>query len=326
MAHNIAEDEIGFQVIAAGNMWHGLGTQLPEGERFDSLRVIEGTRCNYEVDTRPLFGYDGRLITQARECYRTDTDVTLGVVGSKWTPLQNIDALSILDGLVGAGEAFYTSAGVLGKGERFWLQCKLPAFMKVGDDVIDQYLLLTNTHGGGASVDVRFTPVRVVCENTLTAAIGINGKKRGANVFRIRHIGDMVKRTELAWDVLGIANKYFIDMQDIMNRMVDKKITPAQEQEMFIKSVKPNVNVTADFKLTGKMQGILDNLAAAGRSDVSMVQYEGTVWHSFNAVTYFVDHMKTYRGISEFEGSIYGSGAIMRQNAMNAATELITVP
>lgn len=308
--------------MTVGQSWHGLGIVRPDGQPATAEQVVVDVRCNYPVETGLIYRADGTIVPRHREVYRADTNEHFGVVGKDWTPLQNTEAFEFFDRIVGQGDAIYTSAGVLGAGERFFLQAKLPEHMKVADDVIDMFLLFTNTHDGSAAVDVRFTPVRVVCENTLNAAM--RTKTAAKHIYRIRHTKNVRERFMLADQILSISNKYQMEMNDIFNRMVATKMDREQTTAAFLKTIHPNVKPGIDLKdFHAKTQRIISDMEAAGRSDVSMQQYEGTAWHAFNAVTYYVDHMKEYRGKTSFEGSVYGTGADMRQGIFDALVPIL---
>src|SRR5438552_1577441 len=78
-----------------------------------------------------------------------------------------------------------TLGGYLGNGEVIWLLAKLPENIKITrDDVVEPYMLLTNSHDGTIAIDFRLTTVRVVCQNTLTLAM--RGDK-SSHVFKRAH-------------------------------------------------------------------------------------------------------------------------------------------
>jgi phage/plasmid-like protein (TIGR03299 family) len=118
--------------------------------------------------------------------YRPDTDAILGdKLGAEYEVIQNVDAFSFFDSIVGGDGIQYETAGALGKGERIFITAKLPNYIKVGnDDLIEQYLFLTTSHDGFGSITAAFTPIRIVCANTLNAAMQSRN-----NSIKIRHTG-----------------------------------------------------------------------------------------------------------------------------------------
>ena len=140
----------------------------------------------------------------------------LGVVGSSYTPVQNREAFAFFDPVVGKQAAVYHTAGALGKGERVWILAKLPDSIRVvGDDITDKFLLLTNSHDGTSSLQVKFTPVRVVCQNTLSLAIN-----QGGAGIKISHHTDIHQRLKAAEKMLGIVRHQFDELADTFREMV----------------------------------------------------------------------------------------------------------
>ena len=113
------------------------------------------------------------LPDHARTVDREKEAVALGLVSNRYVPLQNIEAFSFFEPFIHNGWAQFHTAGALGNGERVWVLAKLDGQIVIGkDDAIDRYLLLSNKHDGTGAVSIRFTPIRVVCQNTL------NGPKK----------------------------------------------------------------------------------------------------------------------------------------------------
>ena len=160
--------------------WHGLGRRLAEPATAEE--AIQGAKLDWEVAKVPLyaagnarmFPVDGKFGIVRKDKWDSDDCKVLGVVSQQYTPLQNREAFTFFDPIVGDGAAIcYHTAGVLGDGQRIWILAKLPDSITVRNgDISDKFLLLTNSHDGESAVQMKFTPIRVVCQNTLMMALG----------------------------------------------------------------------------------------------------------------------------------------------------------
>src|SRR6185369_10466134 len=182
--------------------WHGLGTPVPAGVTAEHM--IRAAGLDWRVKLEPARG--ATVINKKKEYSRYEvvrvprpgmgeTEVLLGIVSRRYQPLQNIEAFQFFDPIVGQNKAYFETAGALGEGERIWVMAKMPGAMQIvpGDDCL-KYLLLSNAHSGDGSVIVKFTSVRVVCQNTLVLAM-----KDGQKAYRVRHTKQMqFKLDELA--------------------------------------------------------------------------------------------------------------------------------
>ena len=162
--------------------WHGLG-QIVEGYP-NSAEALKFAGLDYTVEKRKLFTFDNENQTANEDTeikipevevpnyfatIRTDNENILGVVGRDYEVVQNVDAFSFFDSIVGGDGIQYETAGALGKGERIFITAKLPDYIKVGNnDLIEQYLFLTTSHDGFGSITAAFTPIRIVCNNSAT--------------------------------------------------------------------------------------------------------------------------------------------------------------
>src|SRR5258706_9386499 len=219
MAHNInfnqqTEKHSFFSVQEKA--WHGLGQIVQDYPT--SAEAIKFAGLDYKVEKRKLFTYDNEnnignpdidIIIPEIEVpnfyatMRTDTEQVLGVVGKEYEIVQNADAFSFFDAIVGGDGIMYETAGALGKGERIFITAKLPDYIKVGNnDLIEKYLFLTTSHDGFGSITAAFTPIRIVCNNTLNAAF-----RNCSNSIKIRHTQNAKERLEEAHKVMGISNR-----------------------------------------------------------------------------------------------------------------------
>src|SRR6476659_1783755 len=156
--------------------WHGLGQIV--SDHPSSREALQFAGLDFEVAKLPNLHRlpDGKEVTSENSffTYRTDNQEILGDrLGSDYEVVQNKDAFSFFDAIVGHKEGIlYETAGALGKGERIFITAKLPDYIRVGhDDLIEKYLFLTTSHDGSGSITAAFTPIRVVCNNTLTVAL-----------------------------------------------------------------------------------------------------------------------------------------------------------
>src|SRR5262249_27318291 len=149
------------------------------------LASFKQAGLDWEVELFPLFTATGQQVTHKAVKRSTDGKV-LGVVGPRWQPLQNKDAFNWFDPFLAAGQATLEAAGSLAGGTRVWVLAKLnrdPIVVVPGDEVT-KYLLLSNGHDGSLAVRCGFTPIRVVCNNTLQMA---HNDRVGSQLIRFTH-------------------------------------------------------------------------------------------------------------------------------------------
>jgi len=317
MGHNINESRGKSSMMYVGEVpWHRLGTRLDKPAT--AAEAIEAAGLGFTVDKMKLRTESPDLPVEKHfATVRTDTLDVLGVVGSRYCLIQNKDAFITFDSLVGEGEAIYHTAGVLGKGERIWLLAKLPDYIRVnGGDVIEKYLLLTNSHDGSGPVRVKLTPIRVVCENTLALALGATEQE-----VHIRHTAQASVRLKEAHEILGLTNKLYTELDHIFNSMSERHID-GKALAGYVKAVFPVASGSENRpRITQTREKVFD-LAETGRgAELS----RGTVWGAYNAITEFVDHYR-FTSVTDAAGlkSIwFGSGERIKKQAFRVAVGML---
>lgn len=299
--------------------WHGMGQVLENPAT--AAEAIEAAGLDYEVVKRPLvYGIDGHQYTMDGKfaTVRTDTNEPLGVVGSHYQVLQNRDAFGFFDPIVDEDEAVYHTAGVLGKGERMWILAKLPEYIRVGkDDLIEQYALLYNSHDGGEAVTACITPIRVVCNNTLTAAL------RGArNVVKVRHTVNMQDGLAQAHELLGITKRYTEALQDAFTAMTRVKMSDMDAQA-FLDGLYPQDPEKEVWTLGQKIKdGIMTSFYTSPGSEFE--ESKGTLYGLYNGLTHYFDHVRNYKSEdNRLKAVWFGAAKDFRQKAFNKAMELV---
>lgn len=316
MAHNIEIRNGRASIAYAGETpWHRLGQPLKEA--FDAQTALKQGGLNFTVEKAPIAVADtGTVIPGRFGMRRSDTKDVLGIVSDIYQPLQNRDAFAFFDGVFGKGKARYEVAGVLGKGEQVWLLAKLPGeFQVIGSDVVGKWLLLTNGHDGSETVRAKFTPIRVVCQNTLSAAL-----RDGKHEVRVQHFGDVKGKLEIAGKLLKQAGVYFDDVQATFRGFTKRQLKAADVRGYF---TEVTVGERIKFEDLAPIQRkSIDELEArheTGRGhDIKGVR--GTLWGVYNAVTEWVDHGRTKNDIGYMAK---GSGSRLKQRAFDLAREIM---
>lgn len=223
MAHELDRNEATgkramFSVIETP--WHKEGVVLNAAPTFVDALKLAG--CDYEVATRPVFvcEADGTTFSKSatgQAIVRMDRQTTLGeavlkVVGDDYVPVQNRDAFGVLEPLLDKGVAHLETGGTLRGGRDAWMMVRFdisdPVVQEVFADEVVPFGLITNNHSGEARVLVMETPIRVVCANTLGAAL-VGWKDRN-KAIAVAHKGDArVKVVEAAEELFGgIVERY----------------------------------------------------------------------------------------------------------------------
>lgn len=301
--------------------WHRLGQKLDAPATAEEAIVAAG--LDYEISLTDVATVDGMMVPKAKAVVRYDNQTVLGVVSDRYVPVQNRQAFSFLDKCVADESLRFHTAGALGQGEKIFLLAKLPGHIRVKntEDLVDKFLLLSNAHDGSAALRTLFTPIRVVCQNTLSMAL-----RRGENQgISIRHNGDLSMKIREAQRVLGLAQEFFEDAGVKIDRLASVQPTQAV-LDTFFRSLYPDP-LEGDNGRTKKTREELLRLFEEGIGhDLPGIKH--TMWTAYNAVTEMVDH-RQYRGKTETDRATnrlrsiwFGESAKVKEQAWEAALDL----
>ncbi len=339
MAHNLNyNEETGKHSFFSvkEKAWHGLG-QIVE-QYPTSAEAIRYARLDYQVEKRPLFTNDlnnaladidtGIAIPKLAvpgyfATVRKDNNAVLGVVGKDYEVVQNADAFTFFDAIVGGGDGIqYETAGALGSGERIFITAKLPGYIRVGNsDLIEQYLFLTTSHDGFGSITAAFTPIRIVCNNTLNAALTSH-----TNCVKIRHTANAGDRLKQAHTLMGITNSLGAELEEVFIRWANVRITDKEIKQLVQFAMCPNKEVLKNLK-----EGATDNLSTTYKNIVdSVYEYSlssptqqmrttaGTVFGAYNAITGYFQNVRKYKDDqAKFKSIMDGTGKQRGQAAFD---------
>lgn len=325
--------------------WHGLGTKVDHA--LTSAEAIAAAGLGWWVDRAPLFTADGQEVAGWKATRRADTQEILGVVSDDYRVIQNLEAFTFLDALATEGSAMFHTAGSTHNSRRVWALVKLPeSLVVVPGDRVDQYLMLYTGHDGTRGLTILFTPVRVVCDNTVRAAMGSLYRDAAGSApghyYTIRHIGDVKQQLAEAQRVLGISRKYFevageafraMSAKEISAAMLEgylKAVVPDPEESIVRGHGDPGTHSILYQSARDRAQRIRDRIAflfEAGRGN-QIPGARGTLWAAYNAATEWVDHVNVLRVDGEpkvrgFESAMFGTGEDVRQRAFDAAVKIL---
>jgi phage/plasmid-like protein (TIGR03299 family) len=320
--------------------WHGLG-QIVE-DYPTSAEALHIAGLDYNVEKRLLFTIASEKPTvnddnissihsiEVPDYYatvRTDSEAVLGVVGKDYEVVQNIDAFAFFDAIVEGDGIQYETAGALGKGERIFITAKLPGYIKVGsDDLIEQYLFLTTSHDGFGSITAAFTPVRIVCNNTLNAAL-----RNCSNALKIRHTTNAKERLAQAHKLMGISNRFSQELEGILNQWAKIRITESEVKKLIQLALVPNKEVLQNIQ-AGKEDGLstcFKNMTdaafeyAMSNESQQLETTKGSLFGAYNAVTGYFQNVRTYKNEEAKLKSLLlgGTGQMRTQKAFNLCEE-----
>lgn len=306
--------------------WHGLGKQVPKGVTAEQM--IRAAGMDWGVELRPARGagkinkkgdYSRYEIVRIPRPYTKENEVLFGVVSWRYQPLQNVEAFAFFDPIVGEDKAYFETAGALGEGERVWVMAKMPKAMEiVRGDECHKYLLLSNTHSGDGSVIVKFTAVRVVCQNTLMLAMD-----DGQKAYRVRHSRQMQFRLEELAKFLSITQDVFLKAEEQFKRMAKVQLIDGRLEHYF-EAVFPRTAVQKKKGEKPARWGYVREVFET-QEDLQLPGVCGTLWGAYNAITRFEDYKQPQHDEQpdqRLERTWFGGGADTKLRALVKATEL----
>jgi len=327
MSHEIDFSNNQANIAYAGKTpWHGLGNQIDPDADLDQWRIAAG--LNWYIQKRPLFhgieNEDGtrepKVIKDRFAHVRSDTQECIGIASNRFQLVQPGEILEFYRDLLTNSDFTMETAGSLNGGAKIWALAKYAQSIVLnGRDVLNPYLLLASANDGSMSTVGDLTTVRVVCNNTLTMAVGHNGGKASVRIPHSRSFNaDAVKRE------LGIAGDRIETFAEDADKLAN---TPMSDEQMieyyfnlFAKKDEKN-NVTNEKSVKNVLNKLTYLYRAGPGSDLDTSHQ--TAWGALNALTNYVDFNQRARSTNNrFASSQFGQGKNLKAKAFDAALEL----
>jgi phage/plasmid-like protein (TIGR03299 family) len=309
MSHGITHNDSMFSVRAMP--WHGLVVVLDEYPRSidDALdkaglgwKVTHGDvfvvkapewtddfGTEHAAELIPARGFKANL--------REDTGDVLGIVSDEYEVVDNCDAFRFLDALIGS-ELHFETAGSLWGGRRVWCLARLPEYVELGGDLSATYIYVANSHDGSMAVTAAVTPIRIVCANTLGAAL--RQAEHGASAqrtFRFRHTGNLQTKFAEARQVLGMTIDYQKRFKALADRLAREPISQAALEHRVLRHlwvIDDDAGARARAHRERAIERVLAIYSGRGAAGDTTGNSPGTKWTAFNAIAEHLDYGRRY--------------------------------
>jgi phage/plasmid-like protein (TIGR03299 family) len=316
MSHQIMENDNMFSVVTTP--WHGLGRILPNAPGIDEALQISG--LNWTVRRLPLWANQpavpgqvvrGKLPIESHVALqREDTGELFTLVSSKYEVLQNAEAFEVFRPLVEDGTISLETAGSLFNGKKVWILAKVNSTseQEVKDgDKIKPYVLLSNSHDASQAVRMGFTPVRVVCNNTLSMAE--TGEK--SQLVRLYHRGGLKANLDLLRDTMNVAvGRFEATMEQY--RLLAKKRINKKDITAYIREVLQTEDETPREKA---IMEVLLNGRGLGVREADKLAW----WDAYNAINEWMLYNRGQSADNRLASAWFGDGYLLDQRAFDIA-------
>lgn len=284
-------------------------------------------------------GYIYRDCPKAYATYRTDTNTPLGLVKDKYEVIQNIEAFNFFNDAIGVDKAQWDKAGKFGYGHKIFVSAKLPYTTRVGKDVVDNYLVFSNSHDGSSSINILFSPIRVICTNMLNSALN-----SAHSYIRIKHTKSARDKIEFGSEILRIACEHSCDSESLFNSLLtikmsdeevmkyiaDLQLTEAERLALldydnkngykklfnseYLLMEHTNISQRKINQITNMFEYYMDGI---GQKDIA-----GTAWGAYNAVTGFYSNVANLESEKRVDSLLYGGANRNMNKALVSAVNL----
>lgn len=298
--------------------WHGLG--VPVSNDLTPAQMMQKAGLDWQVrEVESFVEYDGKRMSTGQKSLIRESDAKiLTNVGENWNPVQNETAFEFFSEFVMNGDMEMNTAGSLRDGQMVWALAKVKeSFDLFGGDQVDSYLLFSNPHQYGKSIDIRFTPIRVVCNNTLSLSLDSKKDNSVKVGHRVQFDPSQVKQA------LGIATDKLNTYKEMAEFLGSKRFTIDSYVE-YLNTVFPR---TGDKRVQDKALSV-DTLSRNARLAFDVVEQqpgaqfaEGSWWQAFNSVTYVTDHVQGRNSDNRLYSSWFGGNQLRKKDALKTALE-----
>jgi phage/plasmid-like protein (TIGR03299 family) len=293
--------------------WHGLGTRVDH--LLTAKEAIAAAGMDWLVEKIQLHLPDGKAVDHYALVRVKDGEI-YGYAGKDYKVWNNWEAFQFFDAVTGTGLAKYETAGSLRKGAVIFILANLGNFGVSGEEM-KKYCVLSSGHDSQHALRVFWTPVRVVCMNTLRMALSNN-----AGVYHKHTQSITADSIREAQSFLGLANGFFDTWTTVAQRLSTLAL-PAPQVPLLLEATFgaiPADSIAAMNWIYTKQR--IEELVEVQPYDNAKVK--GSRWAWYNAVAQHVDHDMYHTPAMDkspdrrLEKVWFGEGEAVKQRAWDA--------
>ena len=318
MAHQLLENDTMFAV--GKRPWHGLGTVLENAPTIEEGIKIAG--LDWDVSLRPIITDDAENISvdTHKIVVREDIKLPLGVVSNNYKVLQNKEAFSFFEPFIENDMATLETAGSLFNGKKVFILAKLNSDNMVVDknDEIEKYILLSNSHDGSQALRVGFTPIRVVCNNTLSLAENTNASQ----LIRVTHKGNIVETLQDLRETMDLVNQQFIATEEKYRYLATRNVN-VNDLKKYVKqvfSVKKIEDIINDKEEKEQIEAERKRLIARVE-EIFELELVHNAWTMYNSVNYYMNHERGKSLENRYNSMWFGYSKRQDEKALKLALQ-----
>lgn len=316
-------------LMVGESAWHKQGTVVPETDecRFNLDTCLELSGLDWQVDLARcfyVFGDDAEHCDEVPATFvtvRTMADGSvepLGTVGSKYRPLQNRQAFEWFQPWLDTREVSIETAGSLEGGKSVWVLARI-----LRDDIqvdsadrVAKYVMLSTRHDGLGATSCGFTPVRVVCSNTLQMAHSNHASK----LLRVRHTDGQHESLSAIRETIDLIDREFVATGEQYKRMLSCKLS-SSDLRRYVRLVNDIGEDVPDKALSGRMRNRVNRIVKLATSGTGQGE-SLTAWHAYNGFTQYLTHEAGSDADKRLRSNMEGAYARINRRAFDLAVEL----
>ncbi|MBQ8043383.1 MAG: DUF932 domain-containing protein [Clostridia bacterium] len=316
MAHLIMENDNMFSVKQ--KPWHGLGTVVETAPTIEE--GIKLANLDWTVDLKEV-AVDGNIVKGYKAAMRSDTNTCLGVVSDQYKILQNTEAFEFFQPFLDTEVASLETAGSLKNGKRVWVLAKINRDDMIIDknDRVEKYILLSNSHDGTAAIKVGYCPIRVVCNNTLSAA----EDSVNSQLIRVTHRGDIHATLDMVRDTMHVIDASFKTTEEMYKALAQKDNIKTEDIKKYVMAVYSRQDLKKNFEDNTAITE--EEISAARKKLISRVEelfemeYAHNAWTMYNSVNYVLNHERGRNLESSYNSIWFESAKRLDREALKIA-------